>query len=277
MSGSERVRSAFDAAVSDGRTALIAYILSGYPTEVDALAAAEAALAAGADLLEVGVPFSDPLADGPTIADAGRISLASGGGLPSAQRLVAALRQGGRTAPILVMTYLNPLLAAGEHETLASLRAAGADGLIVPDLPAGGSPRLERLAASLDLAMSFLVAPNTSPARIDAAVRASTGFLYVVPLLGVTGARDHVAAGAADLLESVRRRAGGRAPVAAGFGLSTPAQVAALAPAADGLIIGSALVAAMRDGGPPRMGALVRSLAAATSRGVLPAARDMRT
>jgi len=275
MSGPERVRGAFDAAASDGRTALIAYILSGYPTEADALAAAEAALAAGADLLEVGVPFSDPLADGPTIADAGRISLAAGGGLPSAQRLVTALRE-GRDAPILVMTYLNPLLAAGEHETLTSLRAAGADGLIVPDLPAGGSPRLERLAASLGLAMSFLVAPNTSPARIVAALRASTGFLYVVPLLGVTGARDRVASGAADLLDSVRRNAAGRVPVAAGFGLSTPAQVAALAPAADGLIIGSALVAAMRDGGPSRMGALVRSLAAATSRGVPSAARDMR-
>ncbi|MEO7295445.1 MAG: tryptophan synthase subunit alpha, partial [Candidatus Limnocylindria bacterium] len=106
--------------------------------------------------------------------------------------------------------------------------------------------------------------PNTSAARVAAAADASTGFLYVVPLLGVTGARDAVASGAAELIASVRSIAAGRVPVAAGFGLGTPAQVAALAPSADGLIIGSALVAAMRDGGAERMGVLVRSLASAT-------------
>lgn len=267
MNGPQRIRRAFDAAAADGRTALIAYILAGYPTETDGLAAAEAALDSGADLLEVGVPFSDPLADGPTIADAGRVALAAGGGLPSAERLVASLRKQGHDAPVLVMSYLNPLIAAGDGQTLRALRAAGADGLIVPDLPAGASPRLERLAAACGLAISFLVAPNTSAARIEAAVHASTGFLYVVPLFGVTGAREAVASGAGELIASVRERTAGRVPVAAGFGLSTPEQVTALAPAADGLIIGSALVAAMRDGGPQRMGALVRSLAASTTRG----------
>lgn len=264
MIGPERIRHAFAAASADGRTALIAYILSGYPTEADGLEAAEAALDAGADLLEVGVPFSDPLADGPTIADAGRVALAAGGGLPSAQRLVASLRERGHRVPILVMSYLNPLLAAGEHETLQALRASGADGLIVPDLPAGASPRLERLAASLGLAMAFLVAPNTSTTRIDRAVVASTGFLYVVPLFGVTGARDAVASGAAELIRSIRSRAAGRVPVAAGFGLGTAAQVAELAPAADGLIIGSALVAAMRDGGAGAVGSTVRDLRSGT-------------
>lgn len=265
MSGPRRIRQTFEAAAADGRTALIAYVLAGYPTEADGLAAAEAALAAGADILEIGVPFSDPLADGPTIADAGRVALAAGGGLPSAIRLVTTLRERGQDAPLLVMSYLNPLLAAGEHETLHALRKAGADGLIVPDLPAGASPRLERRAASLALAISFLVAPNTPPERVHQAIEASTGFLYVVPLFGVTGARDAVASGAHDLISSVRVRAAGRVPVAAGFGLSTPQQVAALAPAADGLIIGSALVAAMRDGGAHALGALVRELAGGTS------------
>ena len=267
MNGPQRIRLAFDAAAADGRTALIAYILAGYPTEADGLPGAEAALAAGADILEVGVPFSDPLADGPTIADAGRVALAAGGGLPSARRLVASLRGRGHDTPILVMSYLNPLLAAGEHETLQALRTAGADGLIVPDLPAHASLRLERLAASLELALSFLVAPNTPPDRIDQAIEASTGFLYVVPLFGVTGARDDVASGAHDLIASIRARAAGRAPVAAGFGLGTPAQVAELAPVADGLIIGSALVAAMRDGGAPALGILVRNLVRGTARG----------
>lgn len=267
MNGPRRIRDAFAAARDDGRTALIAYILSGFPTEADALAAAEAALDAGADLLEIGVPFSDPLADGPTIADAGRVALAAGGGLASASRLVATLRERGRTQPLLVMTYLNPLLAAGEHETLAGLRDAGADGLIVPDLPAGASPRFERRAAALGLALSFLVAPNTAAARAEAAIQASTGFVYVVPLFGVTGARDAVAAGAKDLIAAVRDRAAGRAPVAAGFGLSSAAQVAELAPVADGLIIGSALVAAVRDEGPAAMGRLLRTLAAGSSIG----------
>ena len=192
MNGRKRIRAAFDSAAAEGRTALIAYILAGYPTEADGLAAAEAALTAGADILEVGVPFSDPLADGPTIAEAGRVALAAGGGIASAQRLVASLRRRGHDAPVLVMSYLNPLQAAGEHETLEALRAAGADGLIVPDLPAGALPRLERLAWSLGLAISFLVAPNTPPERIDQAIEASTGFLYVVPLFGVTGAREAV-------------------------------------------------------------------------------------
>ncbi|HEX7196128.1 MAG TPA: tryptophan synthase subunit alpha [Candidatus Limnocylindria bacterium] len=260
MSGPQRIRAAFDAAGADGRTALIAYILSGFPSEADALAGAEAALGSGADMLEIGVPFSDPMADGPTIAEAGRVALAAGGGLGSARRLVAALRDRGHRQPIMVMTYLNPLLVAGDGPTLRTLHAAGADGLIVPDLPAGASPHLERLAASVGLATSFLVAPNTAGARLDAAIASSTGFLYVVPLFGVTGARTSVASGAAALVRGIRDRAAGRIPVAAGFGLATADQVAELAGAADGLIIGSALVAAIRDGGPAALGALVGEL-----------------
>ncbi len=270
MGGSARIRSAFTAAADDGRTALIAYILSGFPTEAVALAAAEGALDGGADLLEIGVPFSDPLADGPTIADAGRVALAAGGGLASALRLVDGLRARGRHQPVLVMSYLNPILAAGEHQTLVAVARAGADGLIVPDLPAGASSRLERLAADQGLAMSFLVAPNTSPQRVEAAVVASSGFVYVVPLFGVTGARDAVASGAGDLIAAVRRQAAGRAPVAAGFGLSTPSQVADLAAAADGLIVGSALVAAVRDHGPTSIEPLVRELHSGTVRHATP-------
>jgi tryptophan synthase alpha chain len=266
VSGPDRIRNAFVAADAEGRAALIAYVLSGFPSEADALAAAEAALAAGADMLEIGIPFSDPMADGPTIAEAGRATLADGGGLAAGRALVADLRRRGHDAPLLVMSYLNPLLAEGQHATLASLRDAGADGLIVPDLPAGANPSMERLAASLGIALCFLVAPNTAPARLEAAIAASTGFVYVVPLFGVTGTRESLDPGARPLIASVRARASGRAPVAAGFGLATPAQVAELAPAADGLIIGSALVAALRDGGSVRMGALVRSLVGATSR-----------
>jgi tryptophan synthase alpha chain len=258
--GPAAVRGAFEAARADGRAAFAVYLMAGFPTDGGALECAIAALEAGADLLEIGVPFSDPLADGPVVAEAGRVALANGGGIRSALRLAAGLRERGHEQPLLVMSYLNPLVAAGEAATLAELAAAGVDGMIVPDLPAGESPRFERLAAVNGLSLTFLVAPNSAPERIDAAVRASTGFLYVVPLLGVTGARAEVAAGAPALLDRMRVAAAGRAPVAAGFGISTAEQMRTLEPHADGLIVGSAIVAAARDGGARAVGDLVRTL-----------------
>jgi len=263
--GGARIRAAFASAAEDGRSALVAYVMAGFPRETDAIAAGDAALRCGADLLEVGVPFSDPLADGPVIAEAGRAALRGGGGLDSAIRMVAALRAHGHHRPILAMTYLNPLLALGADAALHRLAQTGCDGLIVPDLPAGEMPGFERSATDHGLALVFLVAPNTAPPRLEAAIRASTGFLYVVPLLGVTGAREQLAIGAAALLERVRRAAAGRLPVAAGFGISTPQQAAEMAASADGIVVGSALVAAMRDGGPAAVGDLVSRLSTATA------------
>lgn len=264
MSGAAHLRAAFASATNAGRSAFVAYVMAGFPSETDAVEAGSAALHHGADILEVGIPFSDPLADGPVIADAGRAALVAGGGLSSAVAMIAALRARGHGQPILAMTYLNPLLSAGEGAALRALAAAGADGLIVPDLPARESPRFERSAADIGLSLTFLVAPNTAPARLETAIRASTGFLYVVPLFGVTGARETVAAGAVELLRRVREVAAGRVPVAAGFGISTAAQVQALAGVADGVIVGSSLVAAMRDGGAAAVGRLVSELSAGT-------------
>jgi tryptophan synthase alpha chain len=264
--GASRIRAAFDAAAAQERAALIVYLVAGFPDPPQSLAAAEAALGAGADLLEVGVPFSDPLADGPVIAEAGRDALRQGDGLSLALDLVRGLRQQGHEQPILVMTYLNPLLARGVEETLSALRDARVDGLIVPDLPAGELPDFERRARRAGLALAFLVAPNTAPERVEGAILASDAFLYVVPLFGVTGARDETAAGAVELLTGMRAAVDGRLPVAAGFGISRPEHLARLAPAADGLIVGSAVVTALRRGGPAAVGDLVRSLAAATRR-----------
>jgi tryptophan synthase alpha chain len=258
-----RVRAAFSASTEAGRAAFVAYIMAGYPTDEAALDAGSAALRYGADLLEVGIPFSDPLADGPLIAEAGRATVAAGGGFDSALAMIRGLRGRGFDQPIMAMTYLNPLLAAGGESALRELAAAGCDGLIFPDLPAGEMPAFERMARDLGLALTFLVAPNTSDARLEAAIRASTAFLYVVPLFGVTGARDSVAAGATELLDRVRRVAGGRLPVAAGFGISTPAQAGELAAHADGIAVGSALVRALRDEGPAAVGELVRGLSEA--------------
>lgn len=264
--GAERIGAAFRRASEGHRAALIAYLLAGYPSESEALEAAAAAADAGADLLEVGVPFSDPVADGPTIADAGRQALAGGAGLGSALHLVRHLRARGTELPILVMSYLNPIITAGAEPTMRHIREAGGDGLIVPDLPAGADRRLERLAPGHGLAMAFLVAPNTADDRLRVAVASSTAFVYVVPLLGVTGAREGAAPGAVELVRRVRTIAAGRVPVAAGFGLKTPDQVRALAPAADGLVVGSALIEALRDGGSPRVAEVVSSLVVATRR-----------
>lgn len=262
--GARRIRQAFAAARAAERPALVTYLMAGYPDEATALDAVEAALAGGADLLEIGVPFSDPVADGPVIAAAGHAAVASGGGMETVLRTVAALRERGHSQPVLAMGYLNPLVARGDARTLRDLAGAGVDGLIIPDLPADEDRHLQRLAADAGLGIAFLVTPNTPPPRLERAIRASTAFLYVVPLYGVTGARDRVADTTGPLVQRIRETAAGRLPVAVGFGVSRPEHVRELAPATDGIIVGSAIVAALDDGGPAAVGSLVASLAAAT-------------
>lgn len=269
----DRIASAFAQARSERRAAFVAYLVAGYPTPEAALAAAEAALDAGADILEIGVPFSDPMADGPVIAAASRASLAAGGGLEAAVALASGLRARGAQQPLMAMSYLNPLLARGTDQALMALAAAGVDGLIIPDLPVGEDPAFERLVAERGLRISFLVAPNTADARVAQAAAASTAFVYVVPLFGVTGARENLAAGAVELVNHVAALAKGRAPVVAGFGIAHASQVAGLAAVADGVAVGSALVRALADGngdGIGRLHALVMELRASTTRAPSP-------
>lgn len=267
--GAGRVRDAF--ADAGGRPLIVVYLVAGHPDPETAIEAADAALEAGADILEVGVPFSDPVADGPVNATAARAAVARGAGLETAIDLVRALRARGRQQPMMAMGYLNPILARGTATTVRTLAAAGLDGLIVPDLPAGEDPQLERLIAGAGLGIAFLVAPNISPERLERAVTASTAFVYVVPLFGVTGVRDRVGENALPLLARVRDAAAGRVPVAVGFGVSRPEHVRALAPAADGIIVGSAIVSALDAGGPDAVAELVASLSAATRAEEVPA------
>jgi tryptophan synthase alpha chain len=269
--GARRIRAAFDRAAAETRTAIIVYLVAGHPDPRESLAAAEAALEAGADLLELGIPFSDPVADGPVIAAAGHAAVAAGGGVDSALRLARELRERGHDQPLLAMGYLNPLVARGSGRTLHELADAGVDGLIVPDLPAGEDRQLEREAAAAGLGMCFLVTPNTSAERMEGAIRASSGFLYVVPLFGVTGAREEVAASAGPLLERIVATALGRLPVAVGFGVSHPEHVRQLGRHADGVIIGSAVVGALEEGGPEAVGRLVGRLAQGSRRAASPA------
>jgi tryptophan synthase alpha chain len=262
--GARRVRQAFAAAAADGRRAFVAYLMGGYPDQAVSVEACAAALDAGADVLEIGVPFSDPVADGPVIAAVGHAAVAAGGGIETALATVRALRRSGHDQPIVAMGYLNPLVARGVTSTLAEVSAAGIDALIVPDLPAGEDPAFERQVADAGLGIAFLVTPNSSADRLQRAIHASTAFLYVVPLYGVTGVRSGVAETTVPLLERIRATVDGRLPVAVGFGISEPAHVRVLAPAVDGVIVGSAVVSALDDGGPRRVGDLVGSLSAAT-------------
>jgi len=266
--GAARVRAAFARATGEGRCALIVYLVAGHPDEATSVAAACAALDAGADILEIGIPFSDPVADGPVIAAAGHAALAAGGGVDGAARVVRSLRRAGYRQPLLGMGYLNPLVARGRRATLVELAAAGLDGLIVPDLPAGEDRQLEREAAHAGLGMCFLVTPNGSDARIEHAIRASTAFLYVVPLYGVTGARDRVATTTVPLLERIRAATAGRVPVAVGFGVSRAEHVRELATAVDGVIVGSAIVEALAEGGPSSVKAVVTSLVGGAARAI---------
>lgn len=241
-----------------GRAALIPYLTAGFPTAAVSLEALQRVAGAGADLIEVGVPFSDPLADGPTIQRSSEVALAQGMTLGGVLDLVrrAALR-----VPVVLMTYVNPVLAYGAARLLGDAASAGVSGLLLTDVPAGADPALERTVMASPLDLIRLVAPTTPPERLIQAATGGGGFVYLISRLGVTGARARVPD---DLGAQVARvRAATTLPVAVGFGISTAAQVREAARLADGVVVGSALVEALGAGGPAAAERLVRELAQA--------------
>jgi tryptophan synthase alpha chain len=241
-----------------GGRALIPYLTAGFPTPTASLEALRRVAAAGADFIEVGVPFSDPLADGPTIQRTTQAALEQG---MTAAGVLTLIRDAALAVPVIIMTYLNPVLAYGVERFVADAGAAGAAGLLLTDLPAGADPAVEAAVMRSPLALIRLVAPTTDDARLAAALTGATGFVYLISRLGVTGARDEVPA---DLETHVRRiRAVTTLPVAVGFGIGTPAQAAAAARYADGVVVGSALMDALERGGVAAAERLVRDLAAA--------------
>jgi tryptophan synthase alpha chain len=265
--GAERIRAAFAAAHRDGRVALVPYVVAGYPDAVTSLRVALAAIDAGADLLEVGLPYSDPLADGATLQRASHVALAAGATLEGSLRLIGQIAAARPATPIVPMGYANQFLGGGDGEPAARrLADAGAAGVIVADLtPDEGGP-FETRAAAHDLAVVYLVAPTTPAARrVEIAAR-SGGFLYCVSLVGVTGARASLPSSVGRLIRDVV--AVSRVPVGVGFGVSKPGHVRAIARAgAGGVIVASALVDALGADGTDveRMARLVGDLAAATA------------
>jgi tryptophan synthase alpha chain len=260
-SGIERVAEAFEAARADGRgAALMPYMMGGFP---DLARSRELALAyadAGADLVELGVPFSDPLADGPVIHAAATAALEAGVRVHDVLELARVL---ARRVPVIVMCYSNPIYARGLELFADALVDAGASGLIVPDLPYEEAPEMLEACDRRGLALVPLVAPTTPAERLARIGARARGFLYTVSLTGTTGER----AGVADDLAAIvaRAKASTRVPVAVGFGIATPEQAAAAAAAgADGVIVGSRLVRAASEGTDPV--AAVRELVLALGR-----------
>ncbi len=266
--GAERIRAAFASAASEGRTALVPYVVAGYPDAEASLRVALEVIDAGADLLEVGLPYSDPLADGATLQRASAAALRAGATFDGSIRLLERIAAARPDVPLVPMAYANQVLGGGDGGMVARrLADAGASGVIVADLtPDEGAP-FEASARSAGIAAVYLVAPTTPPERRAWIAGRSGGFLYCVSLVGVTGARRTLPASVGRLVRDVR--AVSPVPVAVGFGISRPAHVSALARAgADGAIVASALVDALGPAGDnvDAMARLVRSLREATRR-----------
>lgn len=229
------------------RPAFMPYYPLGYP-DIETSVAVIAALAAhGADLIEVGLPFSDPLADGPVIQRATQIALERGLTMPRALHAARSLRQQGVTIPLLLMGYVNPMLAYGLPRLAQEASAAGVRGFIVPDLPPEESAEFEQ--AVHPLPQIRMVAPTTPNSRLSAIVQGAQGFLYLVSLTGTTGARASLAADLPAFIQRVRAHTS--LPLCVGFGISTPEQAREVAQWADGVIVGSACVKAVGDSPHP--------------------------
>jgi tryptophan synthase alpha chain len=252
-----RLRDHLESRRAGGRKVLVPYVMGGLPTKTS-WREVLAAVSAHADATEVGLPYSDPLMDGPVIAAAAARAIASGIGPLEAVDLAA---ESSSTAPVAVMTYYNPIHHAGEGDFCRRVAKAGAAGLIVPDLPVEESASLRRAASDEGLAWIPLVAPTSSPARVEAIASTATGFVYAVSTLGVTGERGSLAESAARVTRACR--AATDLPVLVGIGVSTPEQAAEAAAGADGVVVGSAVVKRVLDGGPAAAGGFLASVRAA--------------
>jgi tryptophan synthase alpha chain len=264
MNGIEHIAATFVSAKKEKRAALMPYFTLGYPDPATSLDVVEAIAQAGADLIELGFPFSDPLADGPTIQHSTQVALEQGVNAAQCIEMVAELRSHGVTQPFMLMGYINPILAFGVERFVAEVTEAGADGFIVPDLPPEEGAEVEAACRAHGRALVYLLAPTSPPERIELLASHTTGFLYLVSLAGVTGARDALPPHLADFIQRVRAAAYSGAvahtPLAVGFGISTPEQARAVGQLADGVIVGSALIkavgeAAGRDADPAKAAA----------------------
>ena len=245
--GVDRIRAVFKQAKREGRAAFMPYHAMGYPTRDATLDVVEALAEVGADLFEIGIPFSDPLADGPTIQTATYAALTQGTTVVDTLAMARDLRERGVEQPFCAMTYYNPLLAYGIEDFVRDAAEAGVDGLIVPDLPPEEADELEAACREQGLATIYLLAPTSTDARIQQVARRATGFIYLVSVTGVTGARQALSSDLARFVQRVRQQTD--LPLAIGFGIGTGEQAAEVAGMVEGVIVGSALVKAVGSEG----------------------------
>ena len=257
-----RVAAAIDAAKADGRGAFVGYLPLGYPDLQTSIDAAVALADNGADVLELGPPYSDPVMDGLVIQEATQAALAAGFRLRDTFTAVRAIAD-RVDVPILVMTYWNPVLQYGVDRYADDLLAAGGAGLITPDITPDAAGEWIAASERTGLDRVFLAAPTSSDERLDLVVKSSTGFVYTVSTMGITGERTELDRAARTLVARLREHGAHRACV--GIGISTPEQIAGVSEYADGAIVGTALVRALRDGGVPALAEVTRNLASGTA------------
>lgn len=256
-----RIPETFQRCKDENRTALMPYLTVGYPDLKTSEQAILAAVEAGADLIEVGTPFSDPMADGSTVQHTSQVSLQNGTRLSDCIALVKRVRDAGVTIPLMLMGYYNPIVKYSVEKYVEDCAAAGVDGFIVPDLPIEESERLRAAASKHDLDLIFMVAPTTTVDRLKQVASVGTGFVYCVAVTGVTGARGEMSSTLEPYMEKVREYID--LPLAVGFGISTPEAVKQVGKISDGAIVGSALINYMNeheDDMPAATGKFVRYL-----------------
>jgi tryptophan synthase alpha chain len=244
----ERLDTCFAKLKAEGRAAFVAYVMAGDPDPDTAFRILQGLPGAGADIIELGMPFSDPMADGPVIQRASERALAQHVGLADVLGVARAFRDTDATTPVVLMGYLNPLEAMGEREFVARAAASGVDGVILVDCPPEEMDALDALLKDAGIAPIFLIAPTTPDTRIAAIARIARGYAYYVSLKGVTGAANLDAADVAQHLAAIRRHL--RIPVGVGFGIRDAASAQAVAAHADAVVIGTRLIQEMENGPP---------------------------
>jgi tryptophan synthase alpha chain len=233
---------------------LICYTVAGYPDIATSKQVIDALIEGGADIIEVGIPFSDPIADGPTIQAASNLALKNGMTPKKALSLVRSVRKKHPNLPMLAMTYSNILVRAGIEKFMYNSKQSGLDGFILPDMPVEEAETYTSVASKLDLATVFLVSPNTPVTRLRKIVDATTGFIYVVSVYGITGARSSFQKYTFNTIRKVKQAAGDKVPVAVGFGISRPSHAKIMiAAGAEGIIVGSAIINKISEGSSAKL------------------------
>lgn len=260
-----QMRETFAAARAEGRAALIGYLPAGFPTLADSVSLIEAMVENGVDIVEVGLPYSDPLMDGPVIQEAAERALAAGCTTPHVLDVVQAVSRLG--APVTVMSYWNPIEQYGPQRFAQELSAAGGAAVITPDIIPEEAADWTSVTDEASIERIFLAAPSSTDERLESVVRSCSGFVYAASLMGVTGTRTSVSGAAEKLVTRLRPLT--HLPIAVGLGVSTPAQARQVAGYADGVIVGSAFVRRVLEGRNPREAARgVSQLAADLAEGV---------